>query len=92
MQILLTMRFYAHRGWHQQKRKRLVVKVPSKGVIQQSDLLERSPYAPKFEDSSEEKTLKQERCARRVACEMAKSTRKFKYKTKATFHSLSEVW
>ena len=33
---------------------------------------ERSPYAPKFDDRSEEETLKQERCAHRDEWEVAK--------------------
>ena len=51
-----------------------------------------APYAPKVEDRSEEETLKQERCARRVAWEMVKSIHKPKEKEKATFTSLSEGW
>ena len=61
---------------------------PSQGVTQRFDPHERGPHAPKFEDRSGDETLKQERCARRVAWEMAK----LEVKDKATFHSLSEVW
>ena len=50
------------------------------------------PSAPKFGDRSEKETLKQERCARRDAWEMAKSIFKLKEKDKATFHTPSEVW
>ena len=64
----------------------------SKGVTQHSEPHDRSPYAPKFEDGSEEETLQQERCARRDAWEMAGSVHKLKEKNKATFHSLSAVW
>ena len=35
-----------------------------------------------------EETLNQERCARRVVCEIAKSNHKLKEEDKATFHSL----
>ena len=48
-------------------------KGPSQGVTQRSDPHERSPYAPRFDHRSEEETLKRERCARRVALEMARS-------------------
>ena len=53
-------------------------KGPSQGVTQHSDPHERSPCAPTFEDRSEKQTLKQERCARRVAWKMAKSIHKLK--------------
>ena len=63
---------------------------PSQGVIQRTDSHERSPYAPKSEDGSEEETLKHERCARRDAWEMAKGI--LKEKDKATFFSPSDFW
>ena len=66
-------------------------KYPSKGVIQQSEPHERGPSPPKFEDTSQEETLQQERCARRDAWEMAKTVHKLKEMDKATFHSLTEV-
>ena len=46
-------------------------KGPSQGVTQHSNPHERSPHAPKFEDRSEEETMQQERCARRVARKIA---------------------
>ena len=67
-------------------------KAPSQGVIQYTGSHERGPYAQNFEDRSREETLRQERCARRVAWEMAKSIHKLKEKEKATFYSLWEVW
>ena len=42
-------------------------KCPSPGVSPHSEPHERSPYAPMFEDRSQEETLQQERCARRDA-------------------------
>ena len=66
-------------------------KGPSQGVIQKCEPCERSPRAPKFKDRSEEETLKQERCARRVAWKVAKSIHKPKEKDKATLRSPSEV-
>ena len=39
-------------------------KGPSLGVIQVKNPHQRSPYAPKFEDRSQEETERQERCAR----------------------------
>ena len=44
------------------RQKSLERKGPSQGVIQHFEPYERSPYALKFEDRSEEETLKQERC------------------------------
>ena len=65
----------------------------SLGVIQRADPHERSPHAQKFEDGSQEETLKQERCARRNAWALAKHVHhKFEEKDKATFYSPSEVW
>ena len=49
-------------------------------------------HAPKFEDGSEEESLKQERFVRRVAWTMARNLPKPKEKDKTTFFSLSEVW
>ena len=46
----------------------------------------------KFEDRSQEETLKQERCARRDTWEMAKGILKLKEKEKTKFFSLSDVW
>ena len=70
-------------------RHRLQSMVPSQGVIQRSEPHERSPYALKFEDRSQEETLQQERCARRDAWKMAKHVQKLKENDKATFYALS---
>ena len=59
-------------------------------MVQHSEPHELSPHAPKFEGSSQEETLQQERCARRDALEMAKHVHKLKEEDKATFHSPSE--
>ena len=67
-------------------------KGPSLGVMQRTRPHERSPYAPKFEDRSQEETERQERCARGDAWKMAKSILKLKQKDKATFLSSTEVW
>ena len=60
-------------------------KGPSLGVTQRTSPHERSPYAPKFEDRSQEETERQERCARGDAWRMAKGVPKLKEKDKATF-------
>ena len=65
---------------------------PSQGVIQKCATHERSPRALKFEDRSEEQTLKQERCDRRDAWEMSQNVHKLKDKGKVTFYSPSEAW
>ena len=67
-------------------------KGPSLGVIQLTCPHERSPYAPKLEDRSQEETERQDRCARGDAWRMAKSILKLKEKGKATFFSPPEVW
>ena len=48
-------------------------KGPSRGVIQKCVPHERNPCAPRFEERTQDETLHQERCARRVACDLAKS-------------------
>ena len=58
---------------------------PSRGVIQKCEPHERSPCAPKFEERLQEETLHQERCARRVAWDLAKRTYKLKNADKTTF-------
>ena len=54
-------------------KKILERKGPSLGVIQRTCPHERIPYAPKFEDRSQEETERQERGARGDAWRMAKS-------------------
>ena len=66
-------------------------KTSSQGVIQHTGSYQRSLYAPKLEDRSEEETLKQERCFRRDVWEMEKRILKLKEKDKATFFSPSDV-
>ena len=69
--------------WHQIKiRER---KGPSRGIIPKCEPHERSPCAPKFEERSHEETVHQERCARRVAWDLAKNIHKLKNADKATF-------
>ena len=57
----------------------------SLGIIQKCVLHERGPCAPKFAERSQKDTLPQERCARRVAWNLAKSFYKPKNLDKATF-------
>ena len=52
--------------WHQIKiRER---KGPSRGIIQMWELHERNPCAPRFEDRTQEETLREEECACKAAC------------------------
>ena len=67
-------------------------KGPSLGVIQPGRPHERNPYAPKFENRSQEETLRQERCARRDAWERTKSIQKLNKTHRATIFSPSNVW
>ena len=63
---------------------------PSLGCICPCEPHERSPYAPKFEDRSQQETDWQEQGAREAAWQLAKSVFKLKEKYKATFFSPSE--
>ena len=64
---------------------------PSLGMICPSDLHQRSPNAPNFEDRSQEETEWQERCAREAAWKLAKKYPKIsKEKDKTTLFSPSE--
>ena len=53
---------------------------------------QRSPYAFKFEDRSQEETERQERCARGDAWRWAKNILKLKEEDKATFFSPTDEW
>ena len=69
--------------WHQIKiRER---KGPSRGIIQKCEPHERSSCAPGFEERSQEETLHQESCARRVAWDLVKNICKLKNADKALF-------
>ena len=46
----------------------------------------------KFEDRSQEDTERQQRCARSMACNLAKNIYKLTQKDKATLYSLAEEW
>ena len=63
---------------------------PSFGYICPGEPHQRSPYAPKFEDRSQEETEWQEQGAREAAWRLAKSVLKLKEHERATFLSPSE--
>ena len=65
---------------------------PSLGKIQVKTPHQRSPYAMKFEDRSQEETARQERCARGDAWRLAKKIYKLKENYKATFFSPTNEW
>ena len=65
---------------------------PSLNEIQVKLSHQRSPYAVKFEDRSQEETERQERYAREDAWRLAKNIYKLKEKDKATFFSPSDEW
>ena len=67
-------------------------KGPSLGVIQLKNLHQRSPYAMKFEDRSQEETDRQELCARGDAWRLANKIYELKEKDKATFFSPADEW
>ena len=67
-------------------------KRPSLGIIQVKAFQQRSPYAVKFEDRSQEETERQELCARGDARRLAKNINKLKEKEKAALFSPSDVW
>ena len=62
------------------------------GKIQVKNLHQRSPYAMKFEDRSQEETEGQQRCARSKAWNLARHINKLKENDKATFYSPAEEW
>ena len=66
-------------------------KSPSRAIIQECEPHERSLCAPKFVERSHEETLHQERCARRVARNLAKHIYKLKHADKATFYTSVEA-
>ena len=63
-------------------------KGPSRGMIPKCEPHERSFCAPKFGERSHEETLHQERCALRVAWDLAKHIYKLRNADKATFFKL----
>ena len=65
-------------------------KGPSHGKLQVKHPHQRSRYAVKFEDRSQEETERQQRCARSKAWNLAKNMYKLKEKDKATFYSALE--
>ena len=65
-------------------------KGPSLGQIQVKILHQRSSYAVKFDDRSQEETQRQQRCARAKAWNLANNFYKLKEKEKAGFYSFSE--
>ena len=67
-------------------------KGPSQGIIPKCEPQERNPWAPKFEERTQDETLKRERCALKDAWELAKDVYKLKMESKDTFHSLVEAW
>ena len=66
-------------------------KGPSRRIFRNCVPHECSPCAPEFEERTPDKTLHQERCARRVAWNLAKNVYKLKNKAKATFYSPTEA-
>ena len=72
--------------------KNLEKRGPSQGIIQKCEPQERNPRAPKFEERTQDETLKQERCARRDAWELAQDVYKLKEESKDTFYSPARAW
>ena len=67
-------------------------KGPSLNKIQVKGPHQRSAYALKFEDRSQEATERQERCACGDAWRLAKNTYTLKEKEKSTFFSPTDEW
>ena len=68
-------------------------KGPSQGIILKCEPQVRDPWAPKFEERTEDETPNQERwCARRDASELAKDVHKLENESKGTFCSPAEAW
>ena len=83
----LTVKFSKGTWHHIQIREG---KGPSRGVIQKCEPHERNPYAPRFEERTQDETLHQERCARSVAWDLAKNIFKLKNSDEGTFYSPTE--
>ena len=66
----------------------------SRESIKSANLQERNPWGPKIklEERTQDESLKQERCARRDAGELAKDVYKLKEWSKKTFYPLAEAW
>ena len=67
-------------------------KGPSQGIAQNCVPQERIPWAPKFEERTQDEILRLERCASGVAWNLAKDVYKLKKESKDTFCSLAEAW
>ena len=67
-------------------------KGPSLGKMKVKVPHQRSLYVVKIEESSQEESERQERCARGDAWKLAKNIYKLKETEKATFHSPSDEW
>ena len=52
----------------------------------------RNPWAPQFEERTQDETLKQEQCARKAAWNLVKDVYKLKNESQNTFYSPAEVW
>ena len=67
---------FSKRTWHHIK---IPVRMgPSRGVIEKCELHDHNPCAPRFGERTQDETSQQERCARRVAWNLAKSVYKLK--------------
>ena len=64
----------------------------SQRIIQKCAPQERNPWAPKFEERTQDEALKQERCGRKDAWELAKNVHKLIKESKDTFYSVVEAW
>ena len=66
-------------------------KGPSQGIIQKCEPQERNAWAPKFEERTQDETLKQERCASKDAWDLEEDVHKLKKESKETFFSPPEA-
>ena len=83
-----TVKFSTGSWLHAKIRDR---KGPSRGVIQKCEPHERNPCAPKFAERTQDETLHQESCVRRLAWNLAKSVHKLQEVDKATLYSPIEA-
>ena len=68
-----------------------IEKDPSQGVMQKCVPRERLPWAPKFEERTQDETLKRERRARRDVGDLAKEVHKLKQEAQDTLYSPAEA-
>ena len=77
---------------HDASSKNSETKGPSPGIIQKCEPQERVLWASKFEERTKNEILRQERCARKAAWNLAKGVYNLKRESQDTFYYPAEAW